>query len=468
MAQSNYGTVYTARQVAQQLRETNRDVSGDLTWQIAEQSALVGMQKQESALSQSYREATASAYDSYLKNKRAITSSDIIGESKGQLIKQQQQALSEAYNTYQSSYIEGQESIAENYVKQITNIDDALMKQAEMTAKYANYHGDYYDYLVKNYGDTLSSQELWKNRMMTDVTDEQGNPTGEKRLATWNELKSKMYDEEGNLTLFGIDIIDQLENAEIGTGMKAWGEFLATTDADVLDWAQSYNPYNFTVGGTNAATFRTMTGRLSTDSEYSFLERFGGLGSEQIDTMFSKFTEALDKLESYGSEKLKNKGKDVISEVKDITNELNTFAKELGIDKEINNMLEQVGIKNGLQGLIDNIDSLYSKSKTTGEMTGDWFYSAFVPTEWFESAYKSFSESPSKYEGSFGPGLIEGIAKLLAPWTYASADTDFQRKNNKQLAKTAMEGYRQVLNNMIMYMHQQQLDAQERFVSGIL
>ncbi len=467
MAQSNYGTVYTARQVAQQLRETNRDVSGDLTWQTAEQSALIGLQKQESALSQSYREATASAYDAYLKNKRAITSSDLIGESQGQLVEQQRQALTEAYDTYQSNYIEGQQAIEQNYAQQISNIDNALMQQAEMTAKYANYHGDYYDYLVENYGDALSSQELWKNRMMVDVTDEQGNPTGEKRLATWNELKSRLYDEEGNLTLFGVDVMDQLENAELGQGMETWGEFLATTDVDVLDWAESYNPYNFTVGGSNAATFRTMTGRLSTDAEYSFLERFGGLNSEQVDQMFDKFTKRLEKLESYGSEKLKNKGKKVIGEVQYITSDLTKFSEELGIDKAINQELENAGIKGGLQGLTDQLVKLKSGTQSEGAATGQWVATVLGYMGSAAAAGGAIASIGGPIT-TVGGAIIGAFAGLIAGVIHGSINTDKQRQQNKELSKKAIQQYKSVINQMVLYGHQQQLEAQERFVSGIL
>lgn len=477
MAESNYGTVYTGKQVAEQLRNSDRDYYGKLTWGSMEGDVAAQYAQQSSVLSQSYREATASAYDAYLKNQRAIQNSTLVGESKLALEQEQQSTLEQAYQSYQQSYAQGEQQLQQNYMQQINDIENALLQQGEMTAKYANYHGDYYNYLVENYGDKLSDSKLWSSRFWNEE---------ENRLSTWNELKPQMYDEDGNLTLFGIDVLDQLENQNIGQeGMETWGEYLAQTDADVLDWAESYNPYNFTVGGSNAATFKAMTGRVSTDFEYSFLERFGGLSSERVDNLFKPFTDSIKKFESYSSDDKKNKGKDIAKDVANSFDKLSELAEGLGINKELDEAFEASGIKGGLSGMSNTLRNYISGTKDAGEMTGDWFGTFMAGLGGAGAAGGAVAASGTVGSGIAGGaallgtataatsaipvvGAIVAVGAIVFSIFKASSDTDKQRELNKQLANQATAAYKAAVNNIVMYGHEQQRKAQQKFVSGII
>lgn len=57
------------------------------------------------------------------------------------------------------------------------------------------------------------------------------------------------------------------------TGAKSWQQYLEETNPELAEWARSYNPYDYTKAGTNEGTFKTLTGRSSTDFDWSPLER---------------------------------------------------------------------------------------------------------------------------------------------------------------------------------------------------
>lgn len=459
MAQSNYGTVYTGKQVAEQLRQSNRDAYGRKTWGSLEGDVAAQYAQQSSILSQSYREATASAYDAYLKNQRAIENSTLVGESKLALEQEQQSTLEQAYQSYQQSYAQGEQQLLQSYQQQIGDIENALLQQGEMTAKYANYHGDYYDYLVKNYGDKLADSKLWSSRFWNE---EEG------RLSTWEELKPQLYDEEGNLTMLGVDILDQLENQNLGQeGMETWGEFLARTDADVLDWAESYNPYNFTVGGSNAATFKTMTGRVSTDFEYSFLERFGGLKSEQVDKLFQPFNDTIIKLESYSSEDKKNDAVDIIGNIRSSANQLDKLTQDLGINKEIDDALEAAGIKGGMKGLTDALLTANGLIEGKADMAGQWI-GQFVSTTGISAGAGAWLGSAIPGVSNIVGGVVGAIIGGISGIIMASINVDKQREQNKEMINQATTAYKAAVNNIVAYGHQKQQEAQTKFINGII
>ena len=92
--------------------------------------------------------------------------------------------------------------------------------------------------------------------------DEEGNRIEERRLKTQEEMAAELYDENGNLTLAGLDYFDQLENSLANEGGYSWGQYLLDTNEDLYNWSKTYNPYNYTFEGTNAGSFRTMVGHL--------------------------------------------------------------------------------------------------------------------------------------------------------------------------------------------------------------
>lgn len=238
-------------------------------------------------------------------------------------------ALQDAYNSYMNSLQEGTASIQESYSQSNQAVENAFAEQGEYTAAYDKAHMDYLQELWERYENgenTLFDTELWSRYTTQDqlrdeetgelLYDEEGNPVlGERRLKARDELFNASYDEvlddegnlvgkdwtgfvddQGNLTLKGVDFYDQIENAMATEGGYSFGEYLSDTNPDLLDWANSYNPYDYTDAGTNAGTFKTMTGRMSTDYLYSFAERFGGMSEKEINNLYSSFQESSQQL----------------------------------------------------------------------------------------------------------------------------------------------------------------------------
>lgn len=495
--------VYTANEIKRQLREENRDVTGERTWGDMYGAASVRAEKSQGALQQSYREAVVVAYDSYLQNKMAITSSNLIGESQETLLDQQKSALTDAYNSYRNNLQQGKSEILRDYQQEITAIDDALSEQAEYTTNYLNRFGDYYTYLTEQYGDALINDEIWNTRYGIDA-EEDGKTVH--RLSTWEELRSKMYDENQELTRFGVDVIDQLENAQIGQIVNdellpTWGDFLYSEDEDLYNWATQYNAYNFTTAGTNIGTIKAMTGRLSTDEEYSFLERWGGLTEEQTNKIFGKFEERMKAFNSISSEKKKNKGKQIVGNVADAIGELNSFASSLGIDTELDQAFIDAGLPGGFKTLQEDLQKFKSGTLSEAQMTARWFgqtgasgaggivagelaggavagLGALLTTAGGSAMATGTALAGGTAVGATGvatagaaltaaaPIVVGVVALALVGYGIYSASkkTHEKRKRNKRMANNAIQLYQQAVNSTLMYAQSKARAAEQQYM----
>ena len=192
-----------------------------------------------------------------------------------------------------------------------------------------------------------SEQELATPAYVEEVNPE----TGEK-FKHWTSI----VDDQGNLTEAGINYYDFLENyaaTRQGAG-PSWEQYLSETNPELLDWAKTYNPY---LAGTNdpfwAGTMRTAHGTMSDDYKYTFLERFGGLGQKEVNTVFGDL------------KTLANKSIDDINvnDVKSFAAKYRKLAEQTGIEgvdweaveKEIDTKLqnidelkEEIGVKNAV------------------------------------------------------------------------------------------------------------------------
>ena len=463
--------VYTASEIAAQLQENNRDAYGKLTWENLYAGASNYAGYQSNVLRSSYKEAMTSAYDVYLKNKMQIQSSDLIGSSQRSLLQEQQDALTDAYNSYRSNLAQGEQQIAQSYQQQIADIDNALTAQAENTSKYLNYFGDYYAYLTENYGESLIDDELWNTRYGID-TEEDGQKIH--RLATWEELRNKMYEETGELTRFGEDVIDQLENAQIGEIVNdellpSWEDFLYSEDEELYEWAfNTYNPYNWTDAGVNVGSIKAMTGRLSTDQEYSFLERWGGLTSEQSEEIFGKFNDTLNEFKSFSSTDKKNDGADIIKNVADAFGNVYEFAKDLGIDAELENEFAKLGFQGGFKELQEQL-KMSASGLTTG--TDAFFSNLALPAMGSAvaagAAIKGATAAGAALLGSNPVGWVASavLAAGLAVFgiVQGSSAAHDAHKQNEKSANRAIQMYQQAVNAMTMYARNKASEAENKY-----
>lgn len=350
----SYGAVMTQRDAARFMEENNRDYNNRKTWQsLLSQNANEALAA-ENQLVNDYSKVTAQAYASYLQNKNAIQNNAYVGAGKQTLLSENELALQDAYNSYRNSLLQGEQEIASAAASGEQSITKAFDEQAKYTADYANAHRGYLEELWKKYQNgenKLFDDMRWERYITSDPVldaegkeqfDEEGNRIEERRLKTQEEMAAELYDENGNLTLAGLDYFDQLENSLANEGGYSWGQYLLDTNEDLYNWSKTYNPYNYTFEGTNAGSFRTMVGMAADDNDWSFAERYGGMDEEQISGLYNKFYDAANKLAD------KKAGTETISDYKDLVDETVTLVKELGLESEladagldVNNLTEQ-------------------------------------------------------------------------------------------------------------------------------
>lgn len=443
MAQS--GAVWTANNVAGQLYEQNRDYNNRKTWQsLFSQNANTAMQA-ENQLVQDYSKATTQAYTSYLQNKNAIENSAYVGSGKQALLSDNEQILQDAYNSYRNSLSEGQSAISEALTEGDTAISEALQQQAQYTADYANAHWDYLEQLYYDYTqgeNTVFDSKLWSKYVTnTAVLDENGNPMydekgepiTEARIMTRDELASQLYDANGNLTLQGVDFYDQIENAiaQSGKGMS-WGDYLASNNEDLFNWATSYNPYNYTFEGTNAGTFRTMVGMAADDNQWAFAERYGGLNEEEIKAMYEPFQQHLEELNSIDLAANPDK---FVNGVKDINTDLWNMAEELGLDGQ----MEELGISKQMteQWLTDVGNGVVSENDLSWQMLADI------------GVHAGGVAAAGGFVGGPVWALIGGVAGMIGGAVVAKERQKETQAQNKEIGEQFKAEYTKMLNDVI-------------------
>lgn len=492
-----YGSILTGAQAAQQIAKFDRDKQNRLTWQNLLQSNDLAAGKAVQDLESSYASASMDAYTSYLANKAAIENSNVVGSGKQGLLNSNNEALQQAYDSYRQSLSSNLTQVEEARAQTQKSIEDALAEQGQNIADYTNLH---YDYLAKLYDDWVdagsvdsgifsdkrfSSKYLYKAsgddlkvdqygvpldenlQPMLDangdaVLDENGNPIYY-RLKTREELATELYNPDGSLTVAGVDFFDQLENqaaAELGSEYS-WGNFLQETNPDLYDWATSYNPYNYTLAGTNAGSFNTMVGRVSTDNLYSFAERMGGLSEEQITSLYSDITdkaaelkEKLQDIDAYGT-------KGYIKDVKAAVEDIAKLTDSIGLTSA----LEESGIS--LDELSAAIASNLDSAKSGGQLAED------VISELFKGSAAGAAGGGAV--GAVVPVVGTGIGAAVGAFTgfimslfKANEVGNANNEANLELARQTEEAYANFVNSMVNWSLQKRKQAEIDFNSGYI
>lgn len=490
---AGYGTVLTTSQAKKTLAEQNKTYDRTLTWNKLfsqnENSALAA----ENQLIKDYNMATADAYVSYLKNQNAIRSSNIVGAGKTQLLQENELALQDAYNSYMNSLNEGKATIAESYNEGVNNINSALETEAENVVAYDNAHMSYLQELWNRYQkgqNTLFDDPRWQryttqDQLRDDVTGEllynkDGTPMlDERRLMTKDELFKYSYDniydeegniigrdntgfidENGNLTLKGVDFYDQIENALAGEGGYSWGQYLSESDPELYEWASSYNPYNYTEAGTNEGTFKTMTGRMSTDYLYSYAERFGGMSEGEIRNLYLQFESKAKDIYKAMKDGDELDAKDNTKKLKALADEVATLVDELGLSADFEAETGMT-VDSYLDELTRNINSMMSegemnKSILTGAadfaMTG-------LAAGGVAGVVANFIVPGSGLAVMLAGGVLGGLIGAID----ASLQNEKQEDINLQLQEQSKQVFDNMLSSLLQYSLSKRREAEIEF-----
>lgn len=337
------------------LQESNRDYYNRKTWENLlsqnQQSAIAA----ENQLVKDYTQASTAAYTSYLQNRANIESSALFGESKQKMLSENQLNLEEAYNTYRQNLAQNEQAVQKSYQEGASAIDEALTKRAENFAAYENAAYDYTKYLFEK-APQLAADPRFSNYFTQDAIwdetanegkgdwerDEEGNIRyGDARLKTVDELYKDFYTYNEELGRYEsnedlTDYLDFVENyigqGEIPEGLDnimSWEDYIRGTNPDLADYMFTGDPYNYTKEGTVAGSFRTLTGRESTDRDWSYAERVTGIKATQINKQYENFKNDLDNILNSTDDK----SKEQTTKIKDLATNFTKVAKDMGIDK---------------------------------------------------------------------------------------------------------------------------------------
>lgn len=467
---SEYGMIFDTKTIKRQLKDANRDYTGRKTWESLYSAVDLSKQQQLSSLQYDYSKQISDAYATAYETNVGIASSNLGQGYKDAAIADTNAALEEAYNTYRLNYLQGVSEVESTASEMDAKIDYALTEQADYMKQFAKAPYEYLQYLFDTYAEgddednIFLNNELWKR--YANVDDE----TGELSLKSWDEIASTgsfdehtdesgnvvkewtgLFDDSGNLTVKGADFYDQMMNyfdsVKPGQGL-GFGQWLATNKEDLYNWSTSYNPYDYTVGdGTNVGSFRTMVGLTSTDEEYSFIERFGGLTKNEVDTMYSNFTTTLENLDAKLAKSSGTDSKSIVKNFKNVTDEIRVLAEDLGISDDIE---KEIGMS------FDDLATYLAENAKAAKSNGDL---------WWEGVKLSALETGvgagvgTKYGGWKG-AIIGGITGLITGTASAIAVTESNKKDNKAIAKASRNAYTDLVNTLVNYSYSKRRQSQ--------
>nr|DAQ10475.1 MAG TPA: hypothetical protein [Caudoviricetes sp.] len=390
------GYIQTSDQAKKFLQDMRNATGSRSFGSLYAANELAGM-KAEQQVEQQYGEQIGQAYKSAMAQRSNILSSNLGTGYKEAMLGDTDQYLTKAYDQYMSNLSESRQAVASSVSKANEAVTSELEKQAANVLEYNKAAPKYADYYMNWLKTNLSEEEYletinrpdWRNYMTADFGDDAETQARYHELATLEEastlspeqeaelkqlrasyyrLKSEeelatpayneevdpetgekfkhwtsIVDDQGNLTEAGINYYDFLENyaaTRQGAG-PSWEQYLSETNPELLDWAKTYNPY---LAGTNdpfwAGTMRTAHGTMSDDYKYTFLERFGGLGQKEVNTVFGDLKTLADKsIDDIN-----------VNDVKDFAAKYRKLAEQTGlegvdweaVDKEIDIKLQNI------------------------------------------------------------------------------------------------------------------------------
>lgn len=333
---------YTAESMATTLKQMNRDYYGRRTW--AQQFAGVDFSKQLAleGLKSDYGASVGAAYDTAFGNRTALQMSNLIEGNKAAAIEANDLALQEAYDAYIKNYQSGAQTIEQNALEQMSNINADLIKQGEMFSRYANSHIDYlYDLWNKRESGeiegTFFDDPRFSNYMQYQY-DENGNIVTNEGIPVQSiidrgQLENILFEPNGSLTLAGRSFFEQMEYDELLRG-NSFSNYLSETDNELYQWAKSSNPYDYAPNAmglsTMAGTFNKMTGRESDDEVFEAADMFAGATEGTFSALFGSANNALNDL----SDAL-DSGKNLDTAVTEFSTEINKLVTTLGLGEEL-------------------------------------------------------------------------------------------------------------------------------------
>lgn len=456
--------IFSTEDIKRQLAKYNKDYTGKYTWQNAFGQIDLSKQAQLSTAEYDYSKAMADAYYASYANSNSIRNSNLGQGYKDMAIAELDLALEQAYDSNRNAYVNAVTEIENAANAATAEIDSALTEQAEYVSRFASAPYEYLQWLFNKYSEgDLQNNIFLTNPLWARYTNA-SDPTvvsnivsgfDELKLKSWDELvHTGLFDEQNNLTVEGADFYDQMLNYFDTTSPEkgyGFGQWLATNHDDLFKWSQQYNPYDATDVGTNLGSFKTLVGLTSADYDYSFIERFGGMSTEDIDNLYSGIISKVNDLNTKIENSSGKKAVDTVSEFGAIFDEVKSLTDTLGITDAIENEL-------GMS--FDALAKYYSNAAATAKSTDKNFWNAVLTTAAFTgSSAAILGTGTSSWQGAIVGaviGLIGGIGQSIQ-------DNKNANISNAQLEKSTKESFDNLVHTLVAYSHSMQRQTQGDF-----
>lgn len=485
--------IFDTNTIKSQLSEANRDYIGRKTWENLYGSIDLAKQAQTSQLESDYASAMSSAYASAYQNEADVLASNLGTGYKLDMISDIDKSLQEAYDSYRNNYLQGVSEIETNASEAATGITNALTQQADYTKQFASKPYEYLQWLYDKYSEVENKDNIFVNDKLWSRYTTVDPETNERQLKSWEDIAnvgafeeyvdnfgmtqkewSGMFDDQGNLTVKGAEFYDQMLNDFANRDPSlSFGNWLYNNDEELYNWAKSYDPYNYTEAGTNLGSFQTMVGLTSTDQQYSFIERFGGLTENEMNNMYSEFTTDIDKLDKAK----KGDDKAVIKSINDMTSQIEQLTTRLGIKNDIEKQMNMT-----FSDLSERLANNVNKAKSKGEIwtdaitagLGGMITGAGLGAGTVKAAANVGSKmaadaalNTSLTAASSSIPVVGWIATAVIAAANAVASGVSKaseiKTSNKELKQKAKDEYTALVANLVAYSRQTRRSAQQTF-----
>lgn len=282
------GTVFTAENAKEYLKNYNKNYSGEKTWleafkAIDENYAdttynlskyagenVSSLDTNESAMQaanlQDYSKNITEAYKNAMIQRNQIANAKLSQYASGKMLNEIDSNLDNAYNMYLQNYLQNKQNISSNFLDSISSINsnyqkgmseayniwdtmtnavnDELDVQSKNTADYLNAHFDYLKALYEKNHD-LFVEDQFQDYVNRGLVEGKLEVTGLKDLSA---IRDSMFDidKDGNhiLNERGQDFFKQMQQLGMEKDGYSFGSYLYDTNKDLYEWSISANPYD--------------------------------------------------------------------------------------------------------------------------------------------------------------------------------------------------------------------------------
>ena len=267
-----------ASDMAQILEKNDKTAQGIRTWRSLFGNASLANASAMDKLTTSYSDAIAQAYRANLEQENQIMGAGLSSGATKSLLALSRDELQQTYDNYLANYSSALGDVASAYNEEVGAIAGALGDRAQ---NLSDLYNSAYDYLVNElYPSTYTDKEGNVSNYLDDYgfnwlynTDD----TGMTSIKNWDDIAQQIFDEEGNINIYGQNLFNALFNSrpegyqltdDRGNiySTRTFDQWLSDTNPELREWFASSDPFNYTFAGTNKGTAQSLLGMDSTQA----------------------------------------------------------------------------------------------------------------------------------------------------------------------------------------------------------